>query len=206
MKGDEVPSATTILKILNKPSLIGWSNFLGLTGRRVENVLEDSSVKGTLIHERIHAILNNHLIISIWSCHEEQLYTKRCIYHFLLWYKNHIIEPIATEESFVCDTFGGTVDFYGLVDGLYTIVDFKTSKKIRLNMFFQLALYCILLELDHRQVDQVGIVLVGDKSHGQMFITRDELRPYIEVANDLVKFFHEYYAISNMEPWHETIV
>ena len=37
----EVPSVTTILKLLNKPSLCKWANYLGFKRENVDKVLEE---------------------------------------------------------------------------------------------------------------------------------------------------------------------
>ena len=56
-KNEEVPSVTTILKILNKPSLCKWANYLGFKRENVDKVLELKTKKGTAVHELLNSIL-----------------------------------------------------------------------------------------------------------------------------------------------------
>ena len=50
----EVPSVTTIIKILNKPFIAKWANSLGWKRQSYDKVLEESANKGTFVHELIH--------------------------------------------------------------------------------------------------------------------------------------------------------
>ena len=206
-RGEEIPSATTILKILNKPSLIHWANYLGFKHIDVEDELNRTSAIGTAVHEVINWILSKYYIILI----DDDFINRRKLYpylnNFFEWYNHHSIEPIILEKEFISDNYnyGGTLDFYGKVDNLYTIVDFKTSKQIRLSMFIQLALYCILLESYGYTVEQVGIVLVNDKNGGHKFITREELQIYIDFAYKLVDIYHLYYELNDKCKWNDFI-
>lgn len=205
--GEEVPSATTILKILNKPSIVKWANFLGYKKLNVGEVLEDYSSKGTYVHSIINSIFNHKKV----KFEKGRGYTKdiifRCLDNFFKWTNNNIVTAIFTERPFISDDLmiGGTLDFYGTVNGLNTLVDFKTSKKIRYVMFIQLAIYTILLEEYHYKVDQVGIVLVNEYKGGNKFISREELNPYIDIALTLIKLFHMYYNLNKKE-WNEDII
>ena len=53
----EVPSVTTIIKILNKPFIAKWANSLGWKRQSYDKVLEESANKGTFVHELIHEYL-----------------------------------------------------------------------------------------------------------------------------------------------------
>ena len=56
-EGVEVASVTSILKVLNKPSLSKWANSLGWKRQNVDKVLMSSAEKGTIIHEAINSYL-----------------------------------------------------------------------------------------------------------------------------------------------------
>ena len=51
--GKEIPSVTTVLKLLNKPALIGWANYLGFKRTRVTDVLLESANIGTDFHAMV---------------------------------------------------------------------------------------------------------------------------------------------------------
>ena len=206
--GIEVPSATTILKLLNKPQLVKWANYLGFNSLNVDSVLNEASTLGTHIHNLINAILNNYYIIYI---NREELPSDvvySYINRFKQWLNINTLEPILLEKSITSDKFGGTLDCYGILNGKYTIIDFKTSKKIYLTMFFQLALYTILLEEKGYPVEQVGILLVNPKitSNNEKYIDREKLQPYIDFVKKLVDLFHDYDFINKSDKWNNNIV
>jgi len=204
-EGIEVPSVTTILKILNKPALTTWANNLGWNRKSVKKVLEEVSDIGTAVHEIINCILaKKKLEYSKSHIPFDVLYPY--VMNFMKFYNDHTFEPIILEESLSVDNFGGTIDYYGKLDGKYTIIDFKTSKQIRMSMFLKLAAYCIMLEKYGHTVEQVGILLVNNKNGGFRCISREELDPYIEVFNALVTLFHLYYNLNENENWHEMII
>lgn len=204
-KNIEVPSATTILKILNKPALCNWANGLGFQRLRYKDVLEDAASFGTLIHDIISYYLNGYMYIYINDGTFDIHKVYGSLNSFMSWYKRNDIETIFSEKQFSSDTFGGTVDFYGKVNDKYTIIDFKTSKKIRLTMFIQLALYTILLEKHGYVVEQVGIVLCNWKNADSKIISRKDLDKYIELSKVLIDLFHKYYTI-NESDWHDDII
>lgn len=203
--GEEVPSATTILKILNKPALCGWANYLGFKRLRYKDVLDNAAAFGTQIHEMISAYLLGKMYIYINDGRFDLKELYGSLSAFMKWYKSNDIEVIFSEKQFSTDTYGGTVDFYGKVNGKCTIIDFKTSKKIRLTMFIQLALYTILLERHGYEVEQVGIVLCNWKNDDVKIISRPELEKYITLAKTLVDTFHMYYNI-NEDGWNDDII
>jgi len=204
-RGVEIPSATTILKILNKPALVKWANYLGFKRQNVDDVLEETSKLGSLIHLLIEGIISKKYILFIPIDNIDRATVFKYLNNFFTWFNNNDIEPIFQEKEFVSELFGGTVDFYGKVNGKYTIVDFKTSKQIRLTMFIQLALYTILLELRGYTVEQVGIVLANDKNNATKFIDRNSLEPYIKFAYKIVDFYHSYYNLNEQTEWSEYI-
>lgn len=202
----EIPSATTILKILNKPNLVYWANHLGFNHRKYDEVLNDASKLGTEVHSLIENFLNKNMFIYIKTEIPEFYYSVyRCLGSFFQWYNNNSIKPIFTERSFISKRFGGTIDFYGIVNDKLTIVDFKTSKNIYYSMFIQLALYTLLLEDNNRKVEQVGIVLCNENKADNKFILRKDLDPYLKIADKLVDLFHLYYDLNEKE-WRDTIL
>lgn len=204
-EGMEVPSATTVLKLLNKPALVYWANYLGFKNLDVDEVVNESARLGTLIHWLINAYLEKSLIIYVPDGEFPIKLVSSYFNSFKIWYNTNDVEPILLEKSFSSELVGGTLDFYGRINGKLTLLDFKTSKKIRLSMFFQLAIYCILLEENGYEVEQVGILLVNNKYRGEKYLTREELTPYIDFVKELINLFHSYKSINNKDKWEETI-
>jgi hypothetical protein len=63
--------------------------------------------------------------------------------------------------------YGGTIDFYGLIDRLWTLKDYKTAKAIWPEHLYQVAAYRQLLEENGHKVEAVGILQIGrDETEG----------------------------------------
>lgn len=196
-EGIEIPSVTSIIKILNKPSLQKWSNYLGRCGRNVEDVLDEYSSIGTNLHNMIHNHLSNtkEATLNIKYNGEYDL-LKIYLDNYLKWYNKVKPECILTEKEFSNDYYGGTIDFYGKVNNKYTLLDFKTSKAFYATMFIQLGGYVRLLEEEDYIVEQVGIVMIN-KVNRMKILSREEIQSYINLFNDLLKVFQASEKIDN---------
>jgi len=201
----EVPSVTTILKILNKPALLGWANYLGFRHRNIKDELLLSSTIGTLVHQLTYSYLMNKYFIFIDTHMCSKNTIKRYMNNFLNWKLTHSIQPIYAEKKIVLELFGGTIDLYCNLDNKLTIIDYKTSKIFYSSMFLQLAAYCILLEEKGYVVEQAGIILIHENDYKEKIINRDELAIYIEIFKLLVIIFHNWFDL-NKDKWNVNIV
>jgi CRISPR/Cas system-associated exonuclease Cas4 (RecB family) len=199
--GLEIPSATTILKILNKPSLIKWANYMGFKHQSVDDILETTSIIGSTVHMLVYSYLLEKQFILIESRHCTKNLLKMYFNSFLNWKKENNIIPEFMEKKMSSTKFGGTIDFYGIINGKKTILDFKTSKKIHSSMFLQLAAYCIMLEENNYEVEQVGILTINENKTTEKFITREELQKYIDTFKVLVDLFHLWFNINEKDNW-----
>lgn len=200
----EVPSVTTILKILNKPALISWANSLGFKRINVKNYLNEVAEIGTALHffaqceimglEPIYGF-NRNTMIKVAPLMEL----------FLEWKSKNILEPIFMEKSLSSNTFGGTFDFYGTVNGKLTVLDFKTSKSIYMSMFIQLSGYILLLESLGHKVDQAVVLSISQKGVQEKIISRDELNDYITLFKTLVYLYYKYTNTLSKYEWGESI-
>lgn len=197
----EVPSVTTVLQILNKPFLSKWANILGFKRQKVEDVLQSSANIGTLVHGIVYAYLMKHMYMWTGTDMQEKFKVLSYFNNFISWKKAHDVEPIFMEEKFICDEFGGTVDFYGRVDGKLTILDFKTSKKAYASMFLQLAAYCYMLELKGYEVEQVAIININETKYQEKFLPREKLDRYIRIFRLLTTLFHQWYDVNIEDGW-----
>jgi hypothetical protein len=201
----EVPSVTTILKILNKPLIFKWANILGFKRQKIEDVLETTSYIGTLVHGAIQSYFMKMEFIFIQHRMIGKSTLKLYLDKFFDWKNLHDIKVEFMEKSFVTDKYGGTIDFYGFYDDKRTILDFKTSKKFYSTMFLQLAAYCILLEERDYLVEQVGIIIINDKGYKEKIISRKKLNKYIEVFKSLLDLFHKWFDLNEEEGWESIL-
>ncbi|MDD3172077.1 MAG: hypothetical protein PHF63_00155 [Herbinix sp.] len=192
-KGEVIPSVTTILKIINKPELVKWANVLGLRRKKYEDELNRTSIRGTTIHSLIANYITNTPMILDKSMMPYREIILSGMDRFISWYKSQDIVCLNSELVLTSDLFGGTCDFYGTLDGLYTLIDFKTSKDIYMSMILQLAGYIILLEANGYKVDQVGIVDIPEKEGLKTkFLNRSEMDEYIKVFLLCLDFYINY--------------
>lgn len=203
--GKEVPSATTVLKIINKPHLATWANAMGFRRKNIKQILEDSSKLGTAVHNIIEKYMMKQKYK--WETDDEVL-KYRVLSHlgnFIEWKKNHEVEPQFMERQLVSIGFGGTVDFFGTVDGKYTILDFKTSKQVYSTMFLQLGAYAIMLEELGHTVEQAAIIIIREDRFDEKFISREELQPYMDCFLLLLNLFHAWYDLNQADGWGDIL-
>jgi len=168
--GTRVPGTTTITGLLDKPALVGWANDLGLQGINSRDYVDSMAGVGTLAHAMCVAMLTGDLTEDLdeYAPIEVRL-ARNSAAKFQVWLDEHEFKPILIEQPLVSEEhrFGGTVDMYGMLDGMYALVDLKTGKAIYPEMVYQLAAYRQLLIEHGHTVDNVRIVRIGrDESEG----------------------------------------
>ena len=171
--GTRVPSVTTYLKVLDKSTyLVPWANRLGLAGIDSAKYRDEKARIGSLAHEMILShIKGAEPDLYDYTPRETDL-AANCFLKYLTWEKQHTIRPTLVEEGLVSEKFrfGGTVDFYGEIDGRLELGDYKTGNGIYPEMWYQLAGYGMLLEEAGHHVDARRIINIG----------RDETENFIE--------------------------
>jgi hypothetical protein len=141
--GSLAVGVTTALNCLAKPGLITWANRQGLMGIDSNKVRDQAGDRGTITHLLITSELGNKVPdLSEYAQADIDVATK-CLDSFHEWRKSHTLEPIHIETPAISERyrFGGTPDFFGLVDGEYQLLDFKSSNMIANEYFYQIAAY-----------------------------------------------------------------
>ena len=82
---------------------------------------------------------------------------------YLEWRKRHTLEPILLETPLVSEKhqWGGTMDFYGKVDGRLELIDYKTGSGIYPEHWLQSAGYYTILEENGYKVEVRRILNIG---------------------------------------------
>ena len=199
----EVPSVTTIIKLLNKPFIAKWANSLGWKRQSYDKVLEESANKGTFVHETLHEYLFKEGKKFDLSNPEVLNFLYENLNTFKEFEKDYDIKPIWGEKSFSLDKFGGTVDLYCELNNKYTILDFKTSKRFYSSHFIQLGAYIQLLEANDYKVEQVAILRIKEGDYDIKIINREDMNDYIELFNKLVEVFYLVYELN--EEWGDLL-
>ena len=195
--GENCPGVTTIVGELgwSKNSLVQWANRLGLNGIDSRKYVDDKASIGSLAHL---------LILSELKKEEPDLkdYTgnqitqaKNCLKSYHSWAKGKEIDPIYIEERFVSDKlrFGGTPDFFGNIDKVATLIDYKSGKGIYPEYVLQVAAYFNLIEERGNKVSEVRILNIpraDDESFAEKVITREELENGWKIFQHLLAIYN----------------
>ena len=167
-----VPGTTTITGIIgtNKQVLINWANELGLAGIDATKYRDQMAVIGTCAHYLVECDLTGEVPDLSEFSPEVIDKAENALISWYEWQKNHTVEPLIIEGQMVSERyrFGGTIDLYGIVDGVATLLDFKTSKAIYPEHRIQVAGgYSLLLDENGYEHDVVRILRIGrDESEG----------------------------------------
>lgn len=171
--GRLLTGTTTILGILDKPFLKPW--VAKLTSETIvskweadkayskdeielickeaksayKNVARDAMDSGKLAHQWIEEYIGAKLDDrGTYNVILEDEKAQNAVNTFLEWEKSHKVEWIVSELMLASPTytFAGTIDAVAMIDGVMTLVDFKTSNQISDDYNLQLAAYYILLD------------------------------------------------------------
>jgi len=167
--GALLPGVTTITGMMDKPALVVWANRLGLEGYDCTKYRDKAAEIGTCAHLRIlHYFKGTEPDLSEFSADVIDKSDNSMI-KFYEWLKDFEIEPMHVEQPFISEKYkyGGTIDFYGLLNGRPCLLDFKTSKGIYEEMIMQVAAYYRLLRENKLDVKGASILRIGrDESEG----------------------------------------
>ena len=172
--GKRVPRVTEILSaMLHEDGLMNWANNLGYKRISYTKYMRDVADKGTYSHMAIEKFIKNGTTPYTDSfTYPPQVYAvvDSTFNAFMEWwndihkkYKN--IKVIYSEETLICQYFGGTCDCVLEVDGKYWLIDFKTSGHMNYNYALQLAAYRYMLKtLKNITVSKCMILRLDRKS------------------------------------------
>lgn len=190
--GVEVPSCTTVLKIVDTDFLPQWANSLGFKRKSYSEELNMYSRIGTFAH----ALMENHIIGECPELNEkrqecgteEQIQAYKAFNNYLRFVNEHDFNPVHSELQLVSEKykFGGTIDCICELDGAFCILDFKTSNYFGKKMLLQLAGYVQLYKEymeETGQTDEIEEVAVlklskTEDKYELLRVPMSELEPY----------------------------
>lgn len=167
--GNIVPGVTTVVGLLAKPQLIKWANNLGLQGIDSSKYVDAMADIGTLAHYLIMCHLKDEEPDTSDYSPNQVESANNCLASYLAWEKHHKIVPKIIETPLISDALrvGGTPDLYCLLDGVPTLVDYKTGRSLYPEYSYQLAGYRAILEEKGNSVEQCILIRVGrDEGEG----------------------------------------
>src|SRR6056300_1613433 len=195
-----VPSVTTILSgtSKSKDGLIQWRNRVG--EEEADRVIKQSTDIGTAVHEAIENYLNG----KSWNNFEEthdQLLAKKISDKFINDGLKGITDIWGLEVGLLLDNlYAGTADCVGEYEGVPTLIDFKTAKKIKKrewieDYFLQGCAYANAHNVMFgTKIEQIVILMVDRNAIFQEFIVRPTEFNFLtrKWKNRLIEFNNKY--------------
>jgi CRISPR/Cas system-associated exonuclease Cas4 (RecB family) len=147
-QGNTYPSITTVLSVRGKEAIYEWRRRVG--EEEANRVTRHACARGTAMHTIAEKYLNN----------EPDIYNKDEMPHVVALFRsiqpvldNNIGRVVMQECPLYSDHLGiaGRVDLVAEYEGKLSIIDFKTSKRVKTrdeisNYFIQLCAYSIMFE------------------------------------------------------------
>jgi hypothetical protein len=165
-----LPSVTTIIGQLGKPYLITWANKMGLKGIDSNKYRDEMGVIGSLAHALISSdIKGEKLEVSDFTI-EQLEKAGNCVKSYNKWKGDRLFAPFAVETPLVSEEyqFGGTPDYFGLVDAIETILDYKTGAVYK-EAYIQICAYNQLLKENGYEVPKRSIILGIPRTDDEKF-------------------------------------
>lgn len=197
--GVELPSVTTILHsiLIDPDPLIRWANGLGFGRKKYDDVMEQTANKGTIIHNVLQQLMEGKVPETKFNLSFKDITSVEfAINYAKTFFKEHNMTPATTkgvEMTLMSEELGyaGTLDWLGDMDNLLTLVDYKTSKKVRMNHILQVSAYDQLLQTKKNiKVDRAAVLLIRDTGVTPRFVSREELDRWYSLFQE-IKRMHD---------------
>ena len=186
----DLPSITTVLGRLSRDGIMAWRKKVG--EEEANRISGQASSRGTRLHKICEDYINN----------VEPVFKSPLDKEMFLSVQNTLdsmIEEVYGQEVPLYSEYlgiAGRVDLVCKWNGKASIVDFKTSRKLKKrdwidNYFMQCTAYCVMFEeLTGKPVDRfVVLIAVDQESEPQIFLgKRDD---YISPLVDAIRGFYD---------------
>lgn len=165
--GKLVPSVTTVLSHFNEESLQKWKDRVG--EEESNRVRYRAARRGTSIHSLIESYLNNEPVKELRPDLLQMFGDMRPAL-------NRIDNIFLQESVLYSDRVAGRTDVIGNFDGVPSIIDFKTSKKLKQEKYItnyqeQTSIYGELFEINTGVRIKQAVIIIGvdDEPEPQIF-------------------------------------
>jgi genome maintenance exonuclease 1 len=186
--GVKLPSVTTVIGAKGKAAIIAWRKRVG--EEEANKISRKASGRGTNVHTLCERYLNNEPLGEIMPDAKAMFLPLKPILNR--------INNIHYQECALWSVklgMAGRVDCIGEFDGVLSVIDFKTSKRIKKredidNYFAQCVAYaCMYEELIGNGIDQIVIIMAVDDEEPLVFIEKTE--DHLNTLLEYIKFYKE---------------
>jgi len=186
--GNKLPSVTTVIGAQKKASIMAWRKRVG--EEAANKISRQASSRGTNVHTLCERYLNNDKLGDIMPDAKE-------MFKSLIPLLNRIDNIHYQEQALWSEQLGlaGRVDCIGEFDGVLSVIDFKTSKRVKarddiLDYFWQTAAYAIMMEeLTGIVVDKLVIIMAIDNEPPALFI--ENTADHIDGLVQAIEFYRK---------------
>jgi ATP-dependent exoDNAse (exonuclease V) beta subunit len=168
-----LPSITTVLSILSRDAIKAWRKRVGET--EANKISTKASRRGTSVHKMCEEYLNNELNL------KEFLPNDRETFNSIKGILDEHLDNIYAQEVPLWSSYlgvAGRVDCIAEWDGKLSVIDFKTSRKLKKkeyisNYFQQCAAYAVMWEeRTGIPINKIVVVIAVDGEEPQIFEER----------------------------------
>ena len=188
--GTRLPSVTTVIGAKGKQAIMEWRKRIG--EEQANKISRQASSRGTNLHTLCEKYLNN-----------DSKYFMNAMPDALQMFKSikpllNKIDNIHYQEQALWSVkigMAGRVDCIGEYDGVLSVIDFKTSKRVKNkedidNYFAQCTAYAMMYEeLIGKPVDQLVVIMAVENDEPLVFIEKTE--DHINTLLEYITFYKE---------------
>ena len=186
--GNKLPSVTTVIGAQKKEAILEWRKKVGEEASN--KISRQASSRGTNVHTLCERYLNNDKLGNIMPDAKE-------MFHSLVPLLDRIDNIHYQEQALWSEQLGlaGRVDCIAEYDGVLSVIDFKTSKRIKtrdkiLDYFWQECAYALMYEeLVGQPINQLVTIMAVDNEQPLLFIEKTE--DHIEGLVKAIQFYNE---------------
>lgn len=184
--GTKLPSVTTVLGATKKEAIMAWRKRVG--EEKANAISRKASGRGTNVHTLCERYLNNDPLGDIMPDAKEMFLSIKPLL-------NRINNIHYQEQALYSVQLGmaGRVDCIGEFDGVLSVIDFKTSKRIKTkedieDYFWQTTAYALMYEeLIGTPINKLVIIMAVEDEKPLVFV--EDTQNHIEGLVKAIKFY-----------------
>ena len=188
--GTRLPSVTTVLGVQKKDAIMAWRKRVGEA--EANRISKAATGRGTNVHTLCERYLNNESLGNIMPDAKEMFKSIKPLL-------NRINNIHYQEQALWSKQLGmaGRVDCIGEFDGVLSVIDFKTSKKIKSKVeiedyFWQTSAYALMYEeLIGASINNLVIIMAVQDEQPLLF--QEKTEHHIDGLVKAIQFYKDQY-------------
>ena len=188
--GTKLPSVTTVLGAMKKDAIMAWRKRVGEA--EANRISKKATGRGTNVHSLCEKYLNNESLGEMMPDAQEMFLSLKPLLNR--------INNIHYQEQALWSTqlgMAGRVDCIGEFDGQLSVIDFKTSKKIKSKVqiedyFWQTSAYALMYEeLIGVPINNLVIIMAVEDEQPLLF--KEKTEHHIDGLVKAIQFYKDQY-------------